>query len=92
MPRTASPPRNRRIELRASSEEKALLARAAEAERVDLTSFVLGAALPAARKTIARSERLQLSARDTDRILKLLDNPPQPAPALVKAMRARHGR
>lgn len=92
MPRTATNPRTKRIELRTSAEEKALLTRAAEAERTDVTSFVLGAALPAAQRTVARAQRLVLSARDTDRLLKLLDNPPPLAPALVKALRLRHGR
>jgi uncharacterized protein (DUF1778 family) len=92
MPRTVTRPRTERIELRASAEEKALLARAAEAERTDVTSFVLGAALPAARRTVTRSQRLALSARDTDRLLNLLDDPPPLAAALVKAFRARHAR
>lgn len=92
MPRTATRQRTERIELRASAEEKALLTHAAETDHTDVTTFVLGAAIPAARRMIARSKRLNLSARDTDRILKLLDDPPPPAPALVEALRARHGR
>ena len=41
--------RDDRIELRASREEKRLLAAAAAHERLELTSFILRTVLPAAR-------------------------------------------
>jgi hypothetical protein len=43
---TSSPARDDRIELRASREEKRVLAAAAAYERLDLTSFVMRSALP----------------------------------------------
>ena len=79
--------REERIELRATRDEKRLLAAAAAEERLDVTSFVLRAALPAAREVMSRADRIVLSARDTDRVLALLENPPEPAPALVEAAR-----
>ena len=81
----ANPAREDRIELRATREEKRLLAAAAAEERLDLTTFVLRAALPAAREAIARAERLELSARDSARVLALLENPPAPPPPLLAA-------
>ncbi len=84
--------RNDRIELRATSEEKRLLAAAAAYERLDLTSFVLRTVLPAARDVVDRAERLVLSERDTARVLDLLENPPQPTPALLAAARRRKSR
>ncbi len=82
-------PRTDRIELRATRDEKALLAKAAAYERLDLTSFVMRSALPAAREVVERRERIILSERDTARVLDLLENPPSPNKRLLKAARAR---
>ena len=89
MPRT-EPLRDERIELRATRAEKRLLTAAAAKQRLDLTSFVMGAALPAARAVVARAERIALSARDTKRVLELLENPPKPGRRLVEAARRKH--
>jgi uncharacterized protein (DUF1778 family) len=83
--RTAA--KSARIELRTTEEEKRLLARAAAHEKLDVTTFILRSALPAARETIDRSDRIVLSERDADRVLALLENPPEPTPALIEAAR-----
>jgi uncharacterized protein (DUF1778 family) len=77
-----------RVELRLKPEDKALLARAAALERLDLTSFILRAALPRAQDVIAQSEKLRLSERDSLRVLDLLENPPEPTEPLLRAARA----
>ena len=84
--------REDRIELRATREEKRLLAAAAAYERLDLTSFIMRNVLPAARESVDRAERIVLSERDTARVLDLLENPPEPSAALVAAARRRTGR
>lgn len=84
--------RDDRIELRASREEKRVLVAAAAYERLDLTTFVLRAALPAAEEVVARHERIVLSARDSARFLELLEHPPKPTPALRAAARRRRKR
>lgn len=84
--------RDDRIELRASKEEKRLLTAAAAYERLDVTGFILRSALPAARDVVDRAERIVLSARDSKRVLELLQNPPKPTPALQAAVRRRAGR
>lgn len=84
--------RSDRIELRATSEEKSLLVRAAAYERLDLTSFVMRAALPAAESIVQHAERISLSERDTKRVLDLLENPPKPTEKLKRAARARRTR
>jgi uncharacterized protein (DUF1778 family) len=84
--------RDDRIELRASREEKRMLAAAAAYERLDLTTFVMRAALPAAEDVVARHERIALSARDSARVLELLEHPPKPTPALRAAARRRRKR
>lgn len=84
--------RDDRIELRASREQKRILAAAAAYERLDLTSFVMRTALPMAEEIVARHERIELTARDTVRILDLLEHPPKPSPALRAAAKRRRKR
>lgn len=74
-----------RIELRIDPAEKAVLARAAALEHTDVTGFVLRTVLPAARAVIEREERIPLSARDSLRVLELLENPPAPNARLLRA-------
>lgn len=84
--------REDRIELRATKEEKRILAAAAAYERLDVTSFILRNVLPAAREVVDRAERIVLSERDTRRVLELLESPPEPPPALIAAARRRAAR
>lgn len=89
---TSSATRDDRIELRASREEKRVLAAAAAYERLDLTSFVMRTALPAAEEIVARHERMTLTARDSARVLELLEHPPKPTAALRAAAKRRRNR
>ena len=90
---TSSPTRDDRIELRASREEKRILAAAAAYERLDLTTFVMRNALPAAEEIVGRHERIVLSVRDSVRVLQLLEHPPKPpAPLVAAARRLRRNR
>ena len=77
-----------RVELRLRPEDKAVLTRAAALERLDLTSFILRAALPRAQATIEEAEKLTLSERDSLRVLDLLENPPEPPARLRRAAEA----
>jgi uncharacterized protein (DUF1778 family) len=86
MPRTHTD--SGRIELRLRPEDKAVLARAAALERLDLTGFILRAALPRAQATIEDAEKLKLSERDSLRVLDLLENPPAPPARLRRAAKA----
>jgi uncharacterized protein (DUF1778 family) len=89
---TSATNRDDRIELRTTKAEKRLLAAAAAYERLDVTSFIMRSVLPTAREVIDRAERIVLSARDTERVLKLLENPPKPSAALLAAARRRRAR
>ena len=84
--------RDDRIELRASREQKRILSAAAAYERLDLTTFVMRTALPAAEEIVARHQRITLTARDSARVLELLEHPPEPPAALRAAVRRRHKR
>ena len=81
--------RDDRIELRTTKEEKRLLSTAAAYERLDPTSFIMRNVLTTAQEVVNRAERVILSERDTARVLKLLDKPPKPTPALLVAARRR---
>ncbi|HLW79146.1 MAG TPA: DUF1778 domain-containing protein [Terriglobia bacterium] len=89
---TSAATRDDRIELRASREEKRTLAAAAAYERLDLTTFVMRSALPAAEEVVARHEHIALSARDSARVLGLLERPPKPTAALRAAVKRRRNR
>jgi uncharacterized protein (DUF1778 family) len=80
-----APTESGRIELRIKPREKALLSRAAALQHEDLTGFILKTVLPAAERIIERTERLELSERDSLRVLELLENPPKPSAKLRRA-------
>ena len=79
---------NSRMSLRIRAEEKTLLLRAVALSRTDLTDFVLRHALLAAKAVIEEADHVQLSERDSLRVLDLLENPPAPNAKLAAAARA----
>ncbi len=79
---------NSRMSLRVRPEQKATLLRAVALKHMDLTEFVLQHAMLAAKEVIAEDERVQLSERDSLRVLELLENPPAPNAKLIAAARA----
>lgn len=83
MPRIAVD-NNKRMSLRVDPEQKATLMRAAALRHTDLTDFVLKPALREAQAIIEAAEYLQLSERDSLRVLDMLENPP-PANAKLRA-------
>lgn len=87
MPRVAVES-NSRVSLRIRPEEKATLLRAVALKHTDLTDFVLQHALTAAKAVIAEAEWLDLSERDSLRVLDLLENSPAPNAKLLAAARA----
>ena len=80
MERTAL--RNERIELRADSEAKTLLERAAFLQHKTLSSYLLDAALQKARTDLKESEIFSLSKTDRDKFFSALDTSPPPNEAL----------
>jgi len=87
MPRVAVED-NSRMSLRIGAEEKALLLRAVALKRTDLTDFVLRHALRAAKAVIEEADHVRLSARDSLRVLDMLENPPAPNAKLRAAAKA----
>lgn len=79
---------NSRMSLRIAPEEKVILLRAAALKCTDLTNFVRQHSLKAARAVIEEAERLELSARDSLRVMELLENPPKPNAKLLSAAKS----
>jgi len=79
---------NQRMNLRIRPEQKAVLVRAAALKHTDLTDFVLQNALRQAEAVIEEAESVRLSARDSLRVLELLENPPSPNERLLAAAKA----
>ncbi|MBD2784968.1 DUF1778 domain-containing protein [Xenorhabdus sp. DI] len=76
---------NDRMSLRIASDDKLLLMRAAALQHTNLTEFVVRNVVSIARKIIEENERLELTERDSLRVLDLLDNPPTPNDKLMAA-------
>ena len=87
MPRVAVED-NSRMSLRVRPEDKALILRAAALNHTDLTDFVIRQAVLAAKAVVEEADRVQLSGRDSLRVLNLLENPPKPNRKLLAAARA----
>ncbi len=79
---------NSRMSLRIPAEEKAILLRAAVLRRTDLTGFVRQHSLTAAKAVIQEAERIELSERDSLRVLALLESPPKPNAKLLAAAKS----
>jgi uncharacterized protein (DUF1778 family) len=84
--------RTERVDLRMTPRQKRVIQAAASHQGTNLTSFILRHALHEAEEITRRAERLELSARDSQRVLELLENPPAPSPALRKAVADKYGR
>jgi uncharacterized protein (DUF1778 family) len=76
------------MSLRIRPEEKALLLRAVALNHTDLTDFVIRHAVRAAKAVIEEADHIQLTGRDSLRVLNLLENPPAPNRKLLAAARA----
>jgi uncharacterized protein (DUF1778 family) len=87
MPRLAVEDNNR-MSLRIPASEKAVLLRAAALRSTGLTDFVRQHSLKAAMDVIEEAERVKLSARDSLRVLRLLESPPEPNEKLIAAAKA----
>lgn len=77
--------RSARIEARITPDGLAIVKRAAEIQGRSVSDFVVAAAQEAAYQTIERVEIIRLSVEDQRLLAEALLNPPDPAPALVRA-------
>lgn len=77
-----------RIEARIAPDVLAVIKQAAELEGRSVSDFVVSAAREAAHRAIEEVGIIRLSAEDQKRFVDLLLNPPEPAPALLRAKEA----
>jgi uncharacterized protein (DUF1778 family) len=78
---------NSRVALRVPPADKATLMRAVALEQTDMTHFILRHALQAARRVIEQAEHVQLTERDSLRVLEALEQPHKPNARLLDAAR-----
>ena len=74
-----------RIALHVPPHEMTLIRRAAERAQIEVSDFIMRAALREARSIVQYCERVQLSDRDSDLVLGLLKSPPAPNAKLRRA-------
>jgi uncharacterized protein (DUF1778 family) len=86
-----SGPRRRRLEVRVSEEQDALIRQAAEAQDTTVTAFVLDTVTAQARTVVRDHQDLMLSKEAFDRFLAELDRPAEAVPELVELL-SRHPR
>ncbi len=80
-----------RLHIRASSNQKALLSRAAQSRQVKVSQFVLQTSLEAAEKVVREQEAasvIRVSAEHYDWLMKKLEEPPQENLALRQLLAA----
>ena len=85
------PTKTQRLEMRLSADQKALLERAAALSGQVLASFIRSQAVHRAQEILEKHAQSQLSRRDFDQFLQILDQD-KPSPALRKAFRRHKGR
>jgi len=78
-----------RINLRTSSEAKALIERAAAMMGTTISSFMLQNAYDAARRIVSENDTLMLTQRDFEAFTASIAHPPKPKAALRKLMARR---
>ena len=80
--------RSKRIEARIKPDTLVLVQRAAELQGSSVSEFVVAAAEGEARRALEEASTVRLSVEDQRRFVELLLDPPDPAPALVRARTA----
>lgn len=86
--------KNARVELKTSPDAKNVLREAAEAVGLDLSAFILSAAMERAESVLDNQRRRQLSNQSWELMNQLMSEPAQPTLALQALMRRKntHGR
>lgn len=87
MPRISNE-NNKRLALRIRPRDKATILRGSALADTDMTDFIVKTAVRAAEELIEKSEQVSLSARDSLRVLDLLENPPAANAKMLAAAKA----
>jgi uncharacterized protein (DUF1778 family) len=90
----AAEPRKERIEMRVPAQVKADFVRAVRMEHRSMTDVLIEYIRRATEEILARHQRIVLADEDWQAFTAALENPPEPGPALRRAMarfRERYG-
>jgi uncharacterized protein (DUF1778 family) len=87
---TSETVRTARVEARISPDALAVVRRAAELQGRSVSDFLVAAALKDAHRTIEDAQIIRLCVDDQQRFADLLLAPPPLAPAMKRALTARH--
>ena len=82
MSKTSTMPKESRLSIRASEPEKAILAQAAQARRMNTSQFVLQASLDAAHAVLVDQTEFRLPPAQWEAFCERLDAPTKTIPAL----------
>ena len=81
----ALPNQNARLDFRLPNEQKSLIERAASVQGQTVTQFAIATLVQAAHETIQQASLTELSIRDRDVFLGMLDSDAEPNAVLKKA-------
>ncbi|WP_175419105.1 type II toxin-antitoxin system TacA family antitoxin [Acidipropionibacterium acidipropionici] len=84
MSTAAESPRDARLDLRLPQETRALLDEAASLAGTNLTDYVLGLVVPAARRDVLEARQIRLSHEAWEDFLDVLDRPDSPELAALR--------
>jgi uncharacterized protein (DUF1778 family) len=76
-----------RMSLRIRQADLAKLKSAATLQQTTIAKFIVRVAVREAESVIARGERIELTERDMNRVLDLIEHPPAPNARLIAAAR-----
>jgi uncharacterized protein (DUF1778 family) len=77
--------KSERIYARVTPRQKSLIQRAAELKGLSLSDYMVTNLEREAEQTIAATQIIELTARDSIRVMELLLNPPEPSEKLIQA-------
>ncbi|EDN67805.1 conserved hypothetical protein [Beggiatoa sp. PS] len=75
------------IDIEINPEIKKIILRAAQVKMMSMSTFLINAAYENAKQTLKEHETLTLSLEEGERLITLLENPPEPNDKLKAAMR-----
>ncbi len=85
-PKTPSPLKATKVQLRLRPNQKAVLARAAELRQTSLSNFMLEHAYEAAQQVLAEQVDIVMAPKEWEAFCNALDAPPRSIPALRKLL------
>ena len=74
------------INLIISIDDKCLLEQAADLNNVSLNDYIISKVIEQAKRDIKESSNIHLSEKGFEKLIEMMDNPPEPTPALKRIL------